>query len=163
MVRTVGPWPKMLSLSLPSLRHHTLHTEEKTYLWFPYKIKTPTKGGPYSQKYTLEMKNVGNNALFCPYIRKERKYRRRTLHGIWTIPFIASPKRVLCTWLSVKSNAQRSYIGETERFWHDHICKHIGDIRTRKLEKPVAKHFKLTRYSLSDMTATKLKKVKVDD
>ena len=51
------------------------------------------------------------------------------------------------------------YIAETEIFLHDQICEHIGDIKTKMLEKPVAKHFNLTRNPLSDMTATIMKKV----
>ena len=56
-----------------------------------------------------------------------------------------------------------NYIGETERFLHDRIFEHIRDIRTRKLEKPVAQHFNLPGHSLSDMTVTIMEKVKVND
>ena len=61
-----------------------------------------------------------------------------------------------------KPNCKARYIGETERFLHDRLCEHIGDVRTKKLEKPVAKHFNQPGHSLSDMTATIIEKVKVN-
>ena len=61
-----------------------------------------------------------------------------------------------------KQNCKARYVGKTERFLHDRICEHIGDVRTRKLEKPVAKHFNLPGHSLSDITATIIEKVKAN-
>ena len=55
------------------------------------------------------------------------------------------------------------YEGETERSLYDRICEHIGDLRTRKFEKTVAKNFNLPVHSLSGMTVTILEKVKVND
>ena len=61
-----------------------------------------------------------------------------------------------------KQNVKARYVGKTKRFLHDRIYEHIGDVRTRKLEKPVAKHFTLPGHSLSDMTATIIEKFKVN-
>ena len=72
----------------------------------------------------------------------ERKLKKITLHGILTIPS-KSQKNIVYMIQCKIQRCKARYLGETERFLHDRICEHIGDIRTRNLEKPVAKHFNL--------------------
>ena len=55
------------------------------------------------------------------------------------------------------------YVGETENALHIRMNGHRSDIKNRRLEKPVAKHFNLANHSLKDLLIFVIEKIHRDD
>jgi len=55
------------------------------------------------------------------------------------------------------------YVGETENPLHIRMNGHRSDIRTKKLEKPVASHFNQPDHSLKDLEVMAIEKIHRDD
>ena len=53
------------------------------------------------------------------------------------------------------------YVGETENALHIHVRMngHWSDVKNRRLEKPVAKHFNLLNHSLEDLSVFIIKEI----
>ena len=141
----------------------TAYRRQKNISDFLIRSKLPPKEGSYPKRNIPGMKKCGKNCLVCPYIKVGKKLKEKDF--TWFLNkslHCKSDKNIIYMIECSKPNCKARYIGETERFLHDRLCEHIGDIRTKKLEKPVAKHFNQPGHSLSDMTATIIEKVKVN-
>ena len=55
------------------------------------------------------------------------------------------------------------YVGETENALHIRMNGHRSDIKNRRLEKPVAKHFNSVGHSLDDLSIFVVEKIHPED
>ena len=63
----------------------------------------------------------------------------------------ANCKTVNAVYVIECTRCNKQYVGETENVLHIRINGHQSDIKNRRLEKPVARHFNSEGHSLEDL------------
>ena len=57
----------------------------------------------------------------------------------------------------------KQYVGETENALHIRLNGHRSNVKTKKMEKPVAAHFNLPGHSMEDLTIVVIEKIWKED
>ena len=57
----------------------------------------------------------------------------------------------------------KQYVGETENALHIRLNDHRSDVKTKKMEKPVAAHFNLPGHSMEELTIMVIEKIWRED
>ena len=79
------------------------------------------------------------------------------------VPLPPARPKTYYTWPSTKKCSKQQYLGETENVLHIHLNGHRSNIKTRKMENPVAAHFNLPEHSMEDLTIIVIEKTWTED
>ena len=87
------------------------------------------------------------------------KFNSSVTGKIYQVKATANCKTSNVVYLIECKKCRKQYVGETENALHVRMNGHRSDIKHRRLEKPVAKHFNSTGHSLEDLSIYVIEKI----
>ena len=99
----------------------------------------------------------------CQHIKPVDRFKSSATGKDYRVKATANCKTTNIVYVIECNKCKLQYVGETENALHIRINGHRSDIKNRRLEKPVAKHFNLSNHSLKDLFIFVIEKIHRDD
>ena len=99
----------------------------------------------------------------CQHIRATDTFRSTVTSQSYKVHTTATCKTKNLVYLIECRKCNKQYVGETENALHIRLNGHRSDVKTKKMEKPVAAHFNLPGHSMEDLTIMVFEKIWRED
>ena len=104
------------------------------------------------------------NCTACPYIREGKSIKVGQRNWNINTKVDCNSYNVVYLLICNKEKCKENYyIGETKKLFKFRLAQHKGYITNKKLNTATGAHFNLPGHSVSDLSATVLERVKIND